>query len=71
MAVSDAQITDLKELHNSCRAEQREERKDIWTAIEDLRKALSQRLPIWATLGFSFLTFIIGILITVIRIGLP
>lgn len=45
----------------------KKEQAELWTAIDEIRKAINYRLPLWATFLISFLFSIIGYLIAMLK----
>ena len=47
----------------------KKEQTELWTAIDDIRKAVNYRLPLWATFLISALFSVIGYLTAVIKMS--
>ena len=50
--------------HNTKIERNADDIQELWSAIDDIKKALQYRLPLWATFLISLLTGAVGSLLT-------
>lgn len=58
--------------HSGCMAEidaLKKGQEDLWSAVNEIRKAINYRLPLWATFLISGLFSVIGYLTALIRMA--